>query len=110
MNLKKNPEKSTSQDFKTPKWLQGPVPSGRPETELDSMIEEAQDDPDYQLDARVFAKPHPSERWKAYKKVKRRITEMEEMHEWIRKKADEDETEPNRFLDRLEKVLNSLVS
>lgn len=110
MNLKKSLEKSTSQDSKIPKWLQGPVPSGRPSTELDAIIEEAQDDPEYQLDARIFAKPRPSDRWKAYKKVKRRIAEMEEMHEWIRKKADEDESEPNRFLDRLEEILNNLVS
>lgn len=79
-------------------------------TERDEMIEEARDNPDYQLDARDFSKQRPSDRWRAYKKTKRRIAEMEEMHEWIRKKADSDETLPNQFLEGLENVLNSMVS
>lgn len=87
---------------KIPKWLQGPVSSDRGELEIDYIEEDGT-----ALDT-VLKKP--SYKWKTMKKVRRRLAEMEELHEWIRKKADKDETGPNAFLDRLEGVLNDIVS
>ena len=96
-------EKSTLLDSKKiPKWLQGPVPSGRGELDIDCVEEDGT--------ALDVVPKKPSYKWKTMKKVKRRLAEMEELHEWIRKKADKDETGPNAFLDRLEGVLNDIVS
>lgn len=96
-------EKSTSPDSKkVPKWLQGPVSSGRGEMDIDYLEGEGT--------ALDTAPGRPPYRWKTAKRVKRRLAEMEELHEWIRKKADKDETQPNAFLDKLEKVLNDMVN
>lgn len=106
-NLKINQEKSTSQDSKVPKWLQGPPP-GRAFTELDK-IEEAARDGEAEVLATDVARHRPSHRWKTYKKVNRRIAEMEEMHEWIRKKAEKNEDQASQYLDQLEEALNSTI-
>lgn len=103
MNQQANQEKSSFLDSKKiPKWLQGPVSSGRGEMEIDSLEEDGT--------ALDTAGKRPPYKWKTAKRLKRRIAEMEELHEWIRKKADKDETQPNAFLDKLENVLNDIVN
>lgn len=58
-NLKINQEKNTSPVFKKiPKWLQGPVDSGRRELEIDSLEEDGT--------AKNTAHVRPSLKWRTF--------------------------------------------
>lgn len=97
---------------KVPRWLQqgkSPSLSERPVTEkilrLDSLEGEGT--------ALDTVASRPPFRMRTYKQVKRRLAEMEELHEWIRKKANNYEdlegTPEGKFLDSLESTLNDIV-
>lgn len=118
-------DQSTYQDFKQgvfdaileathkiPRWLQqgnSPSLSERPVTEktlrLDALEGEGT--------ALHTVTGRPPFRMRTYKQVKRRLAEMEELHEWIEKKVENQEdlegTEEGQFLDSLEQVLNDMV-
>lgn len=120
-----NQDQSTFQDFKqgifdaileathkVPKWLlrgNKPSLSERPVTqkliELDALEGEGT--------AKDTAGGRPPFRMRTYKQVKRRLAEMEELHDWIDKKTEKQEdlegTKEGEFLDSLENTLNSMI-
>lgn len=120
-----NPDQNSYQDFKqeifsaileathkVPRWLQqgkSPSLSEKPVTEKILHLESLEGE-GTALDT-VTGKP--PFRMRTYKQVKRRLAEMEELHEWIRKKADNYEdlegTKEGEFLDSLEEVLNNMI-
>lgn len=107
MSLNLDLEKNILQNSKVPKWLRptGTLPTGRPELPIDQVEENGT--------ALDTAHGRPSLRFRTYKKVKRRLAEMEELHEWIEKKGVKEtttgETHVDDFLDGLEKSLNSMI-
>lgn len=114
MSLNLDLEKNILQNSKIPKWLRatGKDFSQRQELEIDAL-EEAARDGDYDMTAKDTARSRPPYRWKTYKKVKRRLAEMEELHEWIEKKGKEEtktgETKVDGLLDALDSALNSMI-
>lgn len=99
-------EKNILQNSKIPKWLRATGNSFHDRKELD--IDLASGD----ADARWIVNK-PPHRWKVYKKVKRKIAEAEELHEWIEKKGKKEletgETKVDNFLDHLDSALNSMT-
>lgn len=115
MSLNLDLEKNILQNSKIPNWLKatGKDFNNRPETEFDAAVEAAREG-EFQLNAKDTAGGYrPTFRQKTYKRVKRRIAEMEELHEWIEKKGQKEvetgETKIDDFLDGLEESLNSMI-
>lgn len=114
MSLNLDLEKNILQNSKIPKWLKatGKNFSQRQELEIDALEETAREG-DYDMTAKDTARSRPPYRWKTYKQVKRRLAEMEELHEWIEEKGKKEtetgETKVDEFLDGLEKSLNSMI-
>lgn len=95
MNHKLNREKSTSLDSKVPKWLQGP-----PNLNIDtSAIDLLEGDGT----AKDTARHRPPHKWKTYKKVKKRIKEVEELYDFGEKRVTD------TFLEKFVNTLNSMV-
>ena len=89
------------QNSKIPKWLKA---RGKSFSDRGSLpIDEVEGD-GTALDT---APNRPPYKWRTYKQVKRRIAEMEELHDWIEKKAEA--TDLDSFLDTLENTLNSMT-
>lgn len=94
------------QNSKIPKWLKptGQDFSQRPELPIDQVEEGGT--------ALDTVRVKPSYRFRTYKKVKRKLKEMEELHEWIEEKGKKEvqtgETKVDDFLDGLENTLNSM--
>lgn len=86
---------------KIPKWLKarGRSFSDRGHLEIDDLEEDGT-----ALDTVPNKPPY---KWRTYKQVKRRIAEMEELHEWIEDKAEKENLDS--FLDTLENTLNSMT-
>ena len=102
----KNQERNTSQECSLPRFLRGePIPPGRPLTAFDELVDRALDG-EIDLDARDVAHHRPGHKFATYKKVKKRIAEMEELHELVEKREGE---EVDSFLEKLEKATNSMV-
>lgn len=99
-------EKNILQNSKIPKWLKATGNNFHERQHLD--IDDVEEDGD----VRSYGEKPPF-RWKIYKKVKKRIAEMEEMHEWIEKKGKKEletgETKVDNFLDHLDSALNSMI-
>lgn len=106
-NPKTNQDPNISLDSKKfPKWLRpgtGQIPGGYPMTEKIARLLELDGDGT----ARDTATGKPSQKAVTYKKVRRRIAEMEELHEWIRKKKCIGKVDS--FLDTLEGTLNDMI-
>ena len=101
MPLKIDLVQSILQNSKIPKWLKatGKDFSQREALEIDSLEEDGT--------ALNTARNRPPYKFKVYKKVKRRLAEMEELHEWIEKKSEQSDLDD--FLDNLESTLNSMT-
>lgn len=101
MPLKTNLVQSILQNSKIPKWLKvtGKDFSQREALEIDSLEEDGT--------ALNTAPSRPPYKFKVYKKVKRRLAEMEELHEWVEKKSEQSDLDD--FIDNLESTLNSMT-
>ena len=88
-------------NIKIPKWLKGPVPKGRNELEIDNV----EDGEGTALDLLGGS----SKIYQNFKRAKRRLKEMEELHEWSEKKADKDPEGTGEFLEGMDRALNSMV-
>lgn len=101
-------EKNTFQecDSTLPRFLRGePISPERPLNALDELVDRALDG-EIDLDARDVAHHRPGHKFATYKRTKKRIAEMEELHELVEKKTGE---EVDNFLDKVEGAVNSMV-
>lgn len=86
---------------KVPKWLK---PTGVNFSQRNFI--EGIDDLEGEGTALNTARSHPPIRWKTFKRVKRKLAEMEELHDWAENKESVEKI--NNLLDGLENALNSM--